>query len=276
MAKIKHSHPKQTGGGYERLVGNSEMAAIFTKAQSTVISNGTELERIISDNSCTIDDLDKFIDDCDNGTVANGTYLCVKKVVKLSKFRLLKHEPDFIAFVVNKERNICCVVELKDGDAFDTKKSLAEKEMLQLFVNHLAPKIPFRTKYYICCFNQLDKEKIVFGFKNVFTIDEVMTGKEFCDILGIDYNAIVNLRKSDALDNFRYVIEKMFEIKDVRKNFSDLYRRRIVEEDFYSVDDSTVMTNGLEENDGALNKSTELKSEDSAENLEAIEDKNLK
>ena len=130
MAKIRNSNLKQSGGGYERLVDDKDMASIFTKAQSTAISNGTELEKIISNRSNTITDLDAFIDDCDNGTVADGSYLCIK-------------------------------VELKDGDAFDTKKSLAEKEMLELFVNHLAPKIPFRTKFYNCCFNQPDKHNIV-------------------------------------------------------------------------------------------------------------------
>lgn len=43
MAKIRNSNPKQSGG-YERLVGDKDMASIFTKAQSTVISNGTETE----------------------------------------------------------------------------------------------------------------------------------------------------------------------------------------------------------------------------------------
>lgn len=60
MAKIRNSNPKQSGGGYERLVGGTDMASIFTKAQSTVISNGTELEKIISNKSTTIDDLDAF------------------------------------------------------------------------------------------------------------------------------------------------------------------------------------------------------------------------
>ena len=54
MAKIRNSNPKQSGGGYERLVGDKDMASIFTKAQSTVISNGTELEKIISNRSNTI------------------------------------------------------------------------------------------------------------------------------------------------------------------------------------------------------------------------------
>ena len=238
MAKIRNSNPKRSGGGYERLVGNSDMANIFTKAQSTVISNGTELEKIISNKSQIINNLDNFIDDCDNGNVADGTYLCNKKTVKASKYKLDKHEPDFIAFTVNRTKNICYVVELKDGDSFDTKKSAAEKEMLQLFVNHLAPKIPFRTKFFICCFNQPDNDKIVQGFKNVFNKDEVMTGKEFCNILGIDYDNIVEKRKDDTSDIFNYVVEKMFEIKEVRSQFSKMYRRHIVENDFYNTDDN--------------------------------------
>ena len=30
MAKIRNSNPKQSGGGYERLVGDKDMASIFT------------------------------------------------------------------------------------------------------------------------------------------------------------------------------------------------------------------------------------------------------
>lgn len=245
MAKIKNAHPKQSGGGYERLVGNQAMADIFTKAQSTIISNGTELEKIISARAKLIDDLDEFIDMCDNGTISDGSYLCTKKVVKASKYKLERHEPDFVAFTLNRAKNICYVVELKDGDAFDTKKSLAEKEMLQAFVNHFAPLIPFRTKYYICCFNQLDKAKIVAGFKNAFSIDEVMTGKEFCDILGIDYNTILDLRKNDILDNFAYVVEKMSEISEVKKAVVGEQRKHIAKNEFY--DDQSF---DEEENDG--------------------------
>lgn len=237
MAKIRNSNPKQSAGGFERLVGNKEMAAVFTKAQSTVISNGTELEKIISERACVISDLDKFIDDCDKGFIQDGTYLCTKKVVKASQYKLDKHEPDFIVFAVNGTKNICYVVELKDGDAFDTKKSAAEKEMLQLFLNHLAPKVPFRTKFYICSFNQSDKDKIVIGFKGVFSVEEVMTGIEFCNILGIDYNEIVQLRKDDAEDNFKYVAEKMYEIKGVRDYFAEKRRTHIAETDFYHTSD---------------------------------------
>lgn len=238
MAKIKNARPKTSGGGYERLVGNQAIADIFTKAQSTVISNGTELEKIISDRAKLIYDLDEFIDKCDEGTIPDGAYLCTKKVVKASKYKLEKHEPDFVAFTLDKAKNTCYVVELKDGDAFDTKKSIAEKEMLQTFVNNLAPLIPFRIKYYICCFNQLEKTKIVAGFKNAFSIEEVMTGKEFCEILGIDYDKIIELRKNDTKDNFNYIVEKMSEIPEIKEAIIGEQRKHIVRDEFY--DESAV------------------------------------
>ena len=233
MAKIKNANPKQSGGGYERLVGDQAMAEIFTKAQSTIISNGTELEKIISKEATLIDNLDRFIDMCDSGHIKAGSYLCIKKTVKMSKYHLDKHEPDFVAFVINNLKNTCYVVELKDGDAFDTKKSAAEKEMLQEFVNHFAPLVPFRTKYYICCFNQLDKSKIVSGFKNAFTEEEVMTGKEFCDILGVDYDRIVEIRKTDTEENFAYVVEKMAELREIKSAVVAEQRKHITEDEFY-------------------------------------------
>lgn len=241
MAKMRNSKPKQSAGGYERLVGDKHMADIFTKAQSTVISNGTELEKIISSKAVLISDLDKFIDTCDDGTVSSGSYLCTKKVVKASQCALAGHEPDFLAFRVDKKRDMCYVVELKDGDAFDTKKSAAEKIMLRDFVNHLAPKIPFRTKFYICCFNQLDKSKIVSGFKNVFTTEEVMTGKEFCEILGISYDDILKARQGDTIDNFNYVVEEMTEIEDIRKSVVKKHRVHIAEDEFYNPDNEEDM-----------------------------------
>lgn len=233
MAKIKNANPRQSGGGYVRLVGNKLMADIFTKAQSTVISNGTELEKIISTEANLINDLDKFIDDCDKGIISSGAYLCTKRIAKKSKYSLEKHEPDFIAFTLDKSQRNCYIVELKDGDAFDTKKSAAEKEMLQAYVNHLAPLIPFRIKYYICSFNQLDKSKIITGFKNVFTINEIMTGKEFCDTLGINYEQIIELRKKDTDDNFKFVVDKMAEIAEIKAAVVEAQRKHIAQDEFY-------------------------------------------
>lgn len=232
MAKIKNAKPKSSSGGYNRLVNNEQLASILTKAQSTVITNGTELENIISSQSKVIDNLDKFINDVKSNLIPNGTYLCTKKVVKKSVYKMDKHEPDFIVFVVERDK-VCNIVELKDGDSFDTKKSSSELESLQHFTNHIAPLIPFMVKFYICCFNQNDKLKIVEGFKKRFKEDQVMTGREFCDLLGIDYDAIIDAREKDAIDNFDYVIEELIKIDELKDAVQKDKRKHILEEDFY-------------------------------------------
>ena len=136
MAKIKDSHPKTSSGGYERLLKDKQLASILQKAQSTIISNGTELEKIISNQAEVISDLDLFIDEVNHNLVNKGSYLCTKKIVKKSKYKMDKHEPDFIIFVISGEKT-CDVVELKDGDSFDTKKSTSELTSLKEFTNHI-------------------------------------------------------------------------------------------------------------------------------------------
>lgn len=217
MAKIRNSNPKNSSGGYERLLGNKELADIFIKAQSTVISNGTELENIITSRANNIDDLNKFMNDVNVGLVSNGVFLCTKRVTKKSDYKLDSHEPDFLIFSIKPEGKVAYVIELKDGDTFDTKKSAGEKESLKAFKMHLGSMIEFRTYYKICAFNQLDKEKIVSGFKGQFSIDDVWTGKEFCDELGIDYEEIINQRRDDTLDNYLFVVDVLAEMKDIQK-----------------------------------------------------------
>lgn len=46
-----------------------------------------------------------------------------------------------------------------------------------------------------------------------------MTGKEFCNILGIDYDNIVEKRKDDTSDNFNYVVEKCLKLRKFVHNF---------------------------------------------------------
>lgn len=238
MAKIRNAKPKRQTGAYDRLIDNKEIAILCSKGRSTVISNGTELEKIVIENAKKkVEDLDKFIQMCSDGTVEDGTYLCTKNVIKKSELYQLKgNEPDFVIFTVDKRQKLCRVIELKDGDVFDTKKAKGEKKALQNFVNHLAPKIPFCIKFYVCCFNQLDKHKIVTGFKGEFTEDEVMTGKELCDILGIDYDTILRIRKEDSIDNLQYIFEVLSSVKPLRFFILGEQRKHISEDDFYDDD----------------------------------------
>ncbi|MBF1051259.1 MAG: restriction endonuclease, partial [Peptostreptococcaceae bacterium] len=210
MAKIKNAKVKTSSGGFTRIFDDEHLGNLISKIQSTSITNGNELEKLIVSRANSIDDLDDFLYNCKKDIVDVGSYLCTKKVIKKSLYSLSSHEPDLIVFEINKngDKN-CYIIELKDGDNFDTKKSLAEYNSLVEYKNHLGSKIQFVTNYYICSFNQSDKENITKGFKGKFNINEVMTGKELCLLLNIEYDEIIKFRKNDALDNFDYFCNEL-------------------------------------------------------------------
>ncbi len=220
IANAKGRNTKRDGeSGYTRVIGNIELGQLLSKVQATVISNGTELEKIITSKCQNIDNIDTFIEEAEKNEIDNGTFVCVKKILKKTKnyAEAIKGiEPDMLIFIVSNHR-VCKVIELKDGDTFDTKKVKGEKENLISFTEKFGAKIPFSTDYYICSFNQNNKDAIINGMKGAFDIEHILTGKELCQILSIDYDAIVNGRKKDMDANFEYFIDELLKI-DVVKN----------------------------------------------------------
>lgn len=162
--KIQDMQPRTTSGGYERVFNNQKLGDLITKIQATVISNGTELERMVLSQSNVIDDVDAFLDDVTYGRQPEGVFVAPKKCVKKSWRTIPNIEPDILIFIVEKNR-ICKIVELKDGYMFDTKKVKGEKENLETFAEKFGSKIPFVTEWYICCFNESDKTVIKEGLK---------------------------------------------------------------------------------------------------------------
>ena len=59
--KMRDARGRTTGSGYGRLFSNDRLGLLFSKAQATVISNGSELERIILAKTDNIKDLELFI-----------------------------------------------------------------------------------------------------------------------------------------------------------------------------------------------------------------------
>lgn len=206
---------KDENSGYIRLFDNIKLGQLLSKAQATVISNGTELERLLLKRTNNIPDLDEFIELATDGMQSDGVYVCAKAVVKKSRLTIPQHEPDLLVFIIQQKR-LCKIIELKDGDAFDTKKARGEGEQLKEYSEKFGAKIPFVTEYYICCFNQEDKNAIMTGFKGVFSMEHIMTGRELCSILNIDYSEIVNERKADAKDNFTYFVSELLKIPEVK------------------------------------------------------------
>ncbi len=220
MSKIVNAKGRTDGdSGYTRVLGNEELGQLISKVQSTVISNGSELERIILGKSNIINDLNNFIDDATDGKISDGVYVCPKRNYAKSKYLIYdnekkKIEPDLLIFVVERRR-ICKVVELKDGDAFDTKKSAVERTHLEEFIQKFGAKIPFVTEYYICCFNQNNKDIIYTGFKGCFTKEHILTGRELCEILKISYDEIIKKRQEDAKENFDYFVSSILGIPEI-------------------------------------------------------------
>lgn len=208
MALIAESKEGRKDGGYSRIIGNVELGALMSRTQATVISAGTELEKIITKrcHPLTESQLGDFL----SGKLPDGNYLITKKMIKNQLKSLLKCdiEPDFVYLVI--DNGVAYIIELKDGDTFDTKKSAAEVESLKSFTqqflkfclsNHLQIT---QVRFKVCCFNQSNKQVIVAGLKGCIGVSEAMTGKELCDLLGICYQDVISEREQDARNNFEY------------------------------------------------------------------------
>ena len=216
MARLENSLGRK-GGGYERLFGNEELGHLISRVQGAVISSGTELERIIIREVNPIENLDAFLE---QEIMPEGVFLAVKQQLKKSRtFDFSGSEPDFVVFRRRDNKQMCHIVELKDGDNFDTKKATAEHRSVHEFISQNAQHINYRMAAHICCFNQLCKEEIVQGFKNRISIDEALTGPEFCELLEINYKKIVEERKADQQPNIEFFVRELSTIESVRDLF---------------------------------------------------------
>ena len=234
MAKIRNSDPKNPSGGFVRLFDDPELGALMSCIQSTVISNGSELERLITDRARMVTDLTAMLER--PGDFAPGTYLASKKQIKRSPLchitlvdasnnRVKLPEPDFLLLRIGQS-NHCVVLELKDGHVFDTKKSQAEHDNLVTYAQQLGAQIAYITRYAICCFNQEDPEEIRRGLKNVFRPKEILTGPHFCKLLNIDYEEILQEREVDAEDNRRYFFGQLMQIPSFQSYVADILLTR--------------------------------------------------
>ena len=139
-----------------------------------------------------------------------------KKMIKESStLDFAGAEPDFLIFKRREGSQACHLVELKDGDAFDTKKAASEHNSMHSFISKNAQHLQYVVRAHFCCFNQDNKNAIHEGFKKKISIEEAMTGKDFCNLLEIDYDEIVNDRKKEGPENLRYFLTELVKIDSV-------------------------------------------------------------
>lgn len=227
IARISEARPKNSSGNYARLFGDEDIGKLITKIQSASIKAGYVLEEIITSKSKLLPegDLDGFVDDCMSGKYS-GIFLATKNMIRASKYHIAGHEPDMMIFAVNNGRGICYIIELKVGAAFDTKKADGEKETLEVCRSVLGAKLPFITNFYLCAFHAEDKKEIITGLKGRFSEEEVITGRELCKILELDYDEVVGEESKFQRENIIYLTQKVIENAKQKIYLID-------EEDFY-------------------------------------------
>lgn len=213
---IKESFPGRRDGGYTRLFNNEDLGSLLSAVQATVIRSGNNLQSIIELHAqhLTGIDFEAFV----SGKLHNGKYLFTSYLIKNKlKYHInCSHEPDFVFLVIcDKE---CYIIEIKDGDTFDTKKSAGEVKHMREFADCFRSTFKdYNVFIRYCMFNQDSKNAIVDGLKRNITISEAMTGQELCDLLGISYSNILEQRKTDSPNNIEFFIDRLFEIPEVRQ-----------------------------------------------------------
>ncbi len=217
IEKAKGRREGQSPSGYTRAFGIPALGQLMSRIQGTVISSGTELEKLIWERVQQIDDLDVFV----SSTMyhpKDGIWVARKNQIKKSKTINSKYEPDFIAFELNEKRQQkkCYIIEVKDGDQFDTKKANSERITLHNFTNDISQALPFPTNIYICSFNADTKEEIYKGLKSKFSMDEILTGRELCALFKIDYDEIVRARTNDHQSNLEFFVSALLKIDQIR------------------------------------------------------------
>ena len=111
---------------------------------------------------------------------------------------------------------ICYIIEVKDGDQFDTKKASGEHATLHSFSTDIANVIAYSTKIYLCAFNARTTDEIYHGLKGKFGKDQLLTGKQLCDLFKIDFDEINRIRSNDHQSNLDYFINAELEIPAIK------------------------------------------------------------
>lgn len=105
-----------------------------------------------------------------------------------------------------------------------TLKEQVRIQAIQTFIEKNAHNLKYKIKAYFCCFNQDNRQSIYEGFKKVISLEEAMTGREFCDLLEIDYDEIVDIRKKDQPQNLTFFLSELVHIKEVKETLSQLMK----------------------------------------------------
>lgn len=220
MARLRDSDPKEVSGGYERLFGIPALGRLMSRVQSTSISSGLELKKMIGEQVASIEDLDAFLT---KDTMPEGVFLAPKSQAKKCETLNFPQKgpkgPDFLVFKRTTGGQECYIIKITDGHVFDITKATGERQVVLSFVERNAQRLEqcgYRVHHRFCAFNQSSRDNIVLGFKKSITREEAMTGREFCKLLELDYDKIAKARQVDQQDNVRVFLDELLRIDEAR------------------------------------------------------------
>jgi len=203
ISNAKGRGEDETPSGYERLFGNRQLGMLLSKVQSAVISSGTELEGFLASR------------------LKKTGGISIHKINKDKRvFKKAKNGHNIIIDCVVEKQGKIMLIEIKDGDTFDTKKVAGEIESLVMTKNHIIKTRKVKEQDIIikyCSFNARDHKQIERGAKGLLPENSAMTGKELCDLLGLDFNKIVEERKEHQKENMEFFIEELKKINEIVK-----------------------------------------------------------
>lgn len=197
---------------------NAALGKLASKIQSAVISSKSELDAMIAASVQNIPDLDSLLM---QENMQDVVLIAHRRQIQRSRIlNLTESEPNFMVFKRQGEVQFCHIVELKDGHVFDTMKARAEHQAMHRFIEGNTERFPYEFQAHFCAFNQNSRNAIWKGFKRRIAFEEVMTGPEFCDLVEINYDEIVQRRRRHGAENVEFFIDELLRIECVRRELS--------------------------------------------------------
>ena len=234
--KIKEIIPKNSSRGWELLFGDEKISYLMSQISSAIIQTGILLEnkvkQALSKNKKLkiINDLVEFEkivvrkEFLSNSDIYFFESALVKNYFKnrdelLQKYfkvnpktkKAIFSQPDFnFLFLIKK---CIYVVELKLGTTFDTKKIEGEKSSADAYIKFMQENINnYNYHWYFCSFLAKDINEWSKGVKNKIQKENLIIGKKLCDLIGINYDQVLNDIQNDQIDNIKYVHEIINEV----------------------------------------------------------------
>jgi len=235
MALIKNANPKGNirDSGYYRIFLDEMIAKLMQSIQSTVISNGTELEHLheyfcpytvyktewtnispktgrviktkfkVPNTTPTLSDVFEKYDNGEN---------CFFPKIKISREELMNYGVDLKSkkhieldgiWIID---GVIYITEMKDGSDFDTKKSDGEIEMFKKVKKVFKG---YKFKIFIVLWNlrNIDDNSV----KSLEAKEYIITGKDFSELVGLDFDRINSEREKDQIKNKEYICKKFME-----------------------------------------------------------------